>query len=213
MKNPLYPTTLIDNKIIKNYNKCIIITVKNLNEYVSPVIFNEDVNGSYFEDISKHYNINEVPMWMIRLIPEYYKKFIIFDITEDSLLKFNFSEKIIYNIQNACILIPNHSWNWFVEFIEPFSKDGIILLRVVPIYNKDTVPKIINGDLRCPPFGISQRTQEGTPCLIPIYYIEEQSIIEPLIYVETITNFVGAIHPSLLKSYSLESREKLKNLY
>jgi len=94
-----------------------------------------------------------------------------------------------------------------------FSQEGIILLRVAPIYNKDTVPKIIEGELRCPPFGISQRTQQGTPCLIPIYYIEEQSIIEPLIYVETITNFVGALHPSLFKSYSKESREKLNNLY
>lgn len=94
-----------------------------------------------------------------------------------------------------------------------FSKDGIVLLRVAPIYNKDTVPKIIKGELQCPPFGIPKRIQEGTPCMIPIYYIEEQSIIEPLIYVETTSNFVGAIHPSLFKSYSAESREKLKNLY
>jgi hypothetical protein len=148
MKNPLYPTTLIDNQIIKNYNKCIIITVKNLNEYVSPVIFNEEVSSSYFEEISKHYNINEVPMWMIRLIPEYYKKFIIFDITEDSLLKFNFSEKIIYNIQNACILIPNHSWNWFVEFIEPYSKDGINeLYKYVlsnDVLNNNTIKDLLN---------------------------------------------------------------------
>jgi hypothetical protein len=66
-------------------------------------------------------------MWIIRLIPEYYKKFVIFEIDEDSLLQMNFEkeEPIMYNLQNACILIPNHQWSWFLELVEPFIRDGI----------------------------------------------------------------------------------------
>ena len=126
MKNPLYPTTLIDNTTIKNYNKCLIITPINT-EYVIPSIFNEDVDENIFcPSLSIQYDIKQISMWMIRLIPEYNKKFVIFDITEDDLLKFKFSgEQIIYNLNNACILIPNHTWDWFSEFIEPYLKDGI----------------------------------------------------------------------------------------
>jgi len=106
-------------------------------------------------------------------------------------------------------------WDGILSTPGLFSKEGIILARIIPIYSKEggVIPKIVNGDLLCSPFGISQRTRDNTPCMIPIYYMEEQSIIEPLIYVETTTNFVGAIHPSILSTYSKESREKLKNLY
>ena len=99
MKNPLYPTTLIDNTTIKNYNKCLIITPINT-EYVIPSIFNEDVDENIFcPSLSIQYDIKQISMWMIRLIPEYNKKFVIFDITEDDLLKFKFSgEQIIYNL-------------------------------------------------------------------------------------------------------------------
>jgi hypothetical protein len=125
MKNPLFPTTIIDYQTIKNYNKCLIITQKNSENSVLS-IFDEDVDSSFCESIVNSYNLNEVPMWIVKLIPEYYKKFIIFDITEDNILKFNFArDNIVYNLQNACILIPNHPWNWFEQFIEPYVKDGI----------------------------------------------------------------------------------------
>jgi len=97
-------------------------------------------------------------------------------------------------------------WDGFLSTPGLFSKSGILLLRVIQT-------KEGKGDILCPPFGISQRTRDGTPCILPIYHMEEQSIIEPLIYVETNANFVGAIHPSILPSYSKDSREKLKNLY
>jgi len=104
-------------------------------------------------------------------------------------------------------------WDGFLSTPGLFSKDGIVLLRVVPEYRKEggSIPQ--KGELLCSPFGISKRTQEGNPCMIPIYYMKEQGIIEPLIYVETATEYIGAIHPSILASYSKDSREKLKNLY
>jgi len=127
MRNPLYPKVIIDKQKIKNYNKCLIITPKYIS-LILPSIFEENINEMVFEDVfSKKYIINELPMWMIRFIPEYYKKFIIFEVDEDTLLKCKFitEEKIIYNLENACIFIPNHSWSWFLELVEPFIKDGI----------------------------------------------------------------------------------------
>jgi len=123
MKNPLFPHRLIDQDTIRNYNKCLVITPTS--STVVSTIFDKDVEQSYFDDIKTNYEIHEVQLWMIRLILEYKKKFVIFDITEDDLLKFNFNTSIIYNLNNAIILIPNHPWNWFAEFIEPYMKDGI----------------------------------------------------------------------------------------
>ena len=126
MRNPLYPSILIDKQIIKNYNKCLIITAKNNGSTFSS-IFEENVDSVFYQELINHYTINELPMWMIRLIPEYYKKFVIFEVEEDALLKFKFitAEPIIYNLKNACILVPNHTWSWFLELVEPFIKDGI----------------------------------------------------------------------------------------
>jgi hypothetical protein len=106
-------------------------------------------------------------------------------------------------------------WDGILSTPGLFSKDGIIIARVVPIYSKegDPLSKIVKGEIICPPFGISQRTREGTPCLIPIYYLESQVIIEPLIYIENTTNYSGAIHPSSVTEYSADSRKKLLDLY
>jgi hypothetical protein len=138
MKNPLFPTNLIDKLTIKNYNKCLVITQEHTNIFISE-IFDENISESYFYKIKNNYNIHEIPMWMVRLIPMYYNKFVLFTIEEDSLLKFNFQpdEPIIYNLENACILIPNHTWSWFSELIEPYIKDGI----------KDMYNHVFNTDI------------------------------------------------------------------
>jgi hypothetical protein len=127
MKNPLYPFNLINTDNIQ-YNKCLVITRKHGNVLK---IFDEDVDESYFQEIHVNYMISEIPMWIIKLIPEYKKKFVLFEVSEDDLLKCHFNgitlsnESIIYNLQNACILIPNHPWSWFHQHIEYYIKDGI----------------------------------------------------------------------------------------
>jgi hypothetical protein len=106
-------------------------------------------------------------------------------------------------------------WDGILSTPGLFSKDGIVLTRIIPTYSKegDHLSKIVKGEITCPPFGISQRTREGTPCLVPIYYLELQSVIEPLIYIEDTANYIGAIHPSNITKYSVESRKKLLDLY
>ena len=47
MKNPLFPNVIIDIKTIKNYNKCLIITPKNIGNTLSSndlVFFGSIVN-------------------------------------------------------------------------------------------------------------------------------------------------------------------------
>jgi len=148
MRNPLFPKTLIDIKIIKNYNKCLIITLDNQRTAV-PEIFDEIIEDkkSYFENINHNYIINELPMWVVRLIPEYYNKFVMFDIDEDSLIEFKFKtlEPIVYNLQNACILIPNHPWEWFLELVEPFIKDGIKDMHYYIMSNNVLDPNIMKN--------------------------------------------------------------------
>jgi len=106
-------------------------------------------------------------------------------------------------------------WDGLLSTPGLFSKDGIVVARIVPIYAKegDILSKIVKGDILCPPFGISQRTREGNPCLVPIYQLELQSIIEPLLYIENNAEYSGAIHPTSVAKYSAESRKKLLNLY
>jgi len=94
-------------------------------------IFNKDIlTSSYFDDVKNNYSLKCIPMWIIKIMNQT-KKFIMYDVKEDDLLKFNFdvinleNEKIVYNLSEALILIPNHNWNWFFEFIEPYVKDGI----------------------------------------------------------------------------------------
>ena len=128
MKNPLYPYNIINDEIIINYNRCIIITLENHSVFD---IFNKDIlTSSYFDDIKNNYSLKCIPMWIIKIINQT-KKYIMYDVKEDDLLKFNFNvvdmqnEKIVYNLSEAIILIPNHNWNWFYEFIEPYVKDGL----------------------------------------------------------------------------------------
>jgi len=128
MKNPLYPSNLITYENIHNYNKCLVIT---LDKTPNPNIFDKDVEIDFFSNVNVNYKLTSVPMWMIKNIPEFKFKFVMFTISEDDLLKFQFNgtdindEIINYNLSNACILIPNHNWYWFSEFIEYFIKDGI----------------------------------------------------------------------------------------
>ena len=89
MKNPLYPSKLIDATSIFNYNKCYIITLEK-----TPVvkIFDETIVDSSFSEytnlIKENYKISLVPMWMIKSIIGYQKKFIMFELTEDELKRF-----------------------------------------------------------------------------------------------------------------------------
>lgn len=128
MKNPLYPYNIINDETINNYNRCIIMTLENNLVYD---IFDKDIlTSSYFDDVKYNYSLKSIPMWIIKIMNQT-KKFIIYDIKEDDLLKFNFdvinmqNEKIVYNLSEAIILIPTRNWNWFFEFIEPYVKDGI----------------------------------------------------------------------------------------
>jgi len=65
------------------------------------------------------------------MIPKYQDQFIFFDIKEDDLLMFNFNGKnlenelIVYNLNEAIVLLPNRSWNWFYNQIDIFIRDGI----------------------------------------------------------------------------------------
>lgn len=128
MKNPLYPYNIINDETINNYNRCIIMTLENHSIFD---IFNKDIlTSSYFDDVKNNYSLKSIPMWIIKIMNQT-KKFIMYEVKEDDLLKFNFdvinveNEKIVYNLSEALILIPNHNWNWFFEFIEPYVKDGI----------------------------------------------------------------------------------------
>ena len=128
MKNPLFPSKIITHETIGNYNKCCVITLQG-----TPVheIFDEDIDQLICGEIKENYKITLIPMWIIKAIPEYKKRFVMFDITEDDILKFNFSgtdlndEPIIYSLSNACILIPNHTWFWFYQYIEMYLIDGL----------------------------------------------------------------------------------------
>jgi len=128
MKNPLYPTKPIPNDLLKNYNRCLVIT---LDKYSVFDIFNKEITSdTYYDDIINNYNIKSIPMWIIKLINQQIN-FIIFEISEDDLLKFNFNltnmneEKISYNLTEAVLLIPNHTWSWIYNYIEPYVKDGL----------------------------------------------------------------------------------------
>jgi hypothetical protein len=127
MKNPLYPSKLIDKTTISNFNKCYVITLEKTH---IPEIFNEDVDQSTINKIKDNYKLSLIPMWMIKFIPEYQKKFLMYELSEDDLLKFNFLDKdlnddqIIYDLTNACIFVPNHNWFWFYQFIEIYLVDG-----------------------------------------------------------------------------------------
>lgn len=127
MKNPLYPSKLINYTNISNYNKCFIITLEKTHV---PEIFEENVTHSYLENVKQNYKVSLIPMWIVKSINEYHKKFIMFEMTEDELLKFNFVGKdindndIIYDLSNACIFIPNHNWFWFHQYIEVYLIDG-----------------------------------------------------------------------------------------
>ena len=49
MKNPFYPTIVIDKDTIRNYNKCLIVTRKSINTtVVDSSIFDEEINKNTF---------------------------------------------------------------------------------------------------------------------------------------------------------------------
>jgi len=128
MKNPLYPFDIITDTL-SNYSRCLVITLEKDPEMD---IFLENFNNaSYFTNIRNNYSIKAVPLWIIKSIQNYKNEYIIFDVSEDNLLKFNFMVKDInnnivsYNLNEAVILIPNHNWAWFYEYIKPCVIDGI----------------------------------------------------------------------------------------
>jgi hypothetical protein len=127
MKNPLYPSKLIDSTNIREYNRCYIIT---LEEQPVVEVFDEHVDQPYFNKVKENYKISLVPMWMVKSIQDYQNKFIMFELSEDDLLKFNFinydfdNNLITYDLMNACIFIPNHNWYWFHQYIEIYLVDG-----------------------------------------------------------------------------------------
>jgi hypothetical protein len=128
MRNPLYPSNIIDENSLRSYNRCIVITLEH-----TPIhdIFNKDITSdTYYKDIKNNYNVKSIPMWIIKLINSKIN-FIICNVSEDELLNFNFNitdindNKISYNLSEAVILIPNHNWNWIFNYIEPYIKDGL----------------------------------------------------------------------------------------
>jgi hypothetical protein len=129
MKNPLYPHKIITDELLNKYNRCLVITLR---KHPIPIIFDKDINydSYYYDDIKHNYSIKCIPMWIIKLINKKIN-FIIFEMDEDILLNFNFevytinNERISYNLSEAVLLIPNHTWNWVYNYIEPYVKDGI----------------------------------------------------------------------------------------
>ena len=128
MKNPLYPYTIVNDNL-NNYNRCLVITLEKIHE---PSIFSKDISSpNYYENITQNYIITSIPMYVIKMIANFQHNFILFDVTEDDLLLFNFdgknleNESIVYNLNEAILLLPNHNWNWFYEKIDMFIKDGI----------------------------------------------------------------------------------------
>ena len=132
MKNPLYPSTIVDKNTISNFNKCYVITLEKTH---IPEIFDSDIDQSVLDKIKDNYKLSLIPMWMIKCIPEYQNKFLMFELSEDDILKFKFVDKdlndnpITYDLSNACIFIPNHNWFWFHQYIEIYLVDGFKMLN------------------------------------------------------------------------------------
>jgi hypothetical protein len=132
MKNPLYPSTIIDKNTISNFNKCYVITLEKTHV---PEIFDSDIDQNVLDKIKDNYKLSLIPMWMIKCIPEYQNKFLMFELSEDDILKFKFVDKdlndnpITYDLSNACIFIPNHNWFWFHQYIEIYLVDGFKMLN------------------------------------------------------------------------------------
>jgi hypothetical protein len=152
MKNPLYPSNIITDTL-SNYSRCLVITLEKDPQFD---IFLETVeNINYYNNIKNNYCIKAIPLWMIKSITNYRNEFIIFDISEDDLLKFNFEVKDInnnivsYNLNEAIILLPDHNWSWFFEQIEPCIRDGIKDIFVYlhsAIINENTIQNVLNNN-------------------------------------------------------------------
>ena len=129
MKNPLYPLNIVDTTQYDNYSRCLVITLENTH---NSNIFEKNIDNiqTYYKEIQENYKVTSIPMYMIKSIPTV-SDFIIFEVSEDDLIPFNFNGKtlkdelIVYNLNEAILLIPNHPYEWFYPNIEIFVKDGI----------------------------------------------------------------------------------------
>ena len=93
MKNPLFPNIIIDIKTIKNYNKCLIITPKNIGNTLSS-IFNENI------DDPGYYLIRPGALRFLNELSDYFE-IVIFtaampDVSIIYFFKFNYSMLIGY---------------------------------------------------------------------------------------------------------------------
>ena len=150
MKNPLYPYVIINDTM--NYSRCLVITLEKTHIHS---IFSKDINDNYYEQIYENYQITSVPMHIIKMIPEYKQKFIMFNVKEDDLLLFNFkgknlkNESIVYNLNEAILLIPNHTWTWFYQHINIFIRDGINdMYKYLSNYNEPLYTKINSLEIK-----------------------------------------------------------------
>ena len=148
MRNPLYPSNIIDNNLLKSYNRCIIITLEN-----TPInnIFDKDITShTYYKDIENNYKVFCIPMWIINTINQKIN-YPIFQISEDDLLNFNFNitdlnnNKITYNLSEAVILIPNHNQSWIFNYIEPYIKDGLNSMCKYILNSDESLSQLLNN--------------------------------------------------------------------
>jgi hypothetical protein len=149
MKNPLYPFTIVNDNLT-NYNRCLVITLEKIHE---PSIFSKDISSyEYFENINQNYKMTSIPIHVIKMITNFQNNFILFDVKEDDLLLFKFdgktleNESIVYNLNEAILLLPNHNWEWFYDKIEMFIKDGIKDMNTYLFDYKDSLSQKINSD-------------------------------------------------------------------
>ena len=148
MRNPLYPNKIITDDLLKCFNRCIVITLEN-----NPIsnIFDKNITSdTYYKDIENNYKVRSIPMWIMNLINKKIN-YIIFELSEDELLNFNFNitdindNKICYHLSEAIMLIPNHNWSWIFNYIEPYIKDGLNNMCKYLLNSNESLSQLLNN--------------------------------------------------------------------
>jgi len=130
------------------------------------------------------------------------------------------SEMKLVGADRSYVLRFFKAWNRFVRYIEDvsepkdlriwdgllsvpglFSKHGIVILRI-------TRDSDGTAQIECPSMNISSRSRITSPSIVPIFYMKEQHIIEPLLYVVDKKLVYGALTPTVI-----EGNHKLTKLY
>jgi len=147
MKNPLFPLNIVNASDYEKYSRCLVITLEKI---PNSNIFSKNIDTieTFYQDIQENYQLISIPMYMIKSIPNV-SDFIIFEVNEDDLLPFNFNGKtlkdelVVYNLTEAVILIPNHSYEWFYPNIEIYIKDGINdMYKLLKDINSTTIDNV-----------------------------------------------------------------------